>query len=210
MRKYILITALMIVSFLAGVHFEMLVQPGGALGPGMPAAGGVQMSPATCESIEMQIRSSVGGNEDRLTALGVLWRENCRGRKTERPAPRFAKPLPRKTCAAIETLIKEQINNIDGRSLIPRDHFNRARLYANMALKGCLENRDKHAALALRSIEIGRALDAPFVDLRGFGETLVRLGMMDDALALIDVALRTGFLLPEEIEDVKAELSRHQ
>ena len=132
---------------------------------GAPKSG---MSDDTCKSVESQIRSmSSAAPGDRINALNNLWRQNCSGKKIENksaPAEIDERPLPEKTCAAIEALLTESINGFYPWSQNAYDYFDKARIYATLVKDGCRENRDKYKTLAIREIDIGRALD-PHADL---------------------------------------------
>ena len=133
------------------------------------------MSDDTCERVESQIRSiSSTAPGDRINALNNLWRQNCGGKKIEnKPAPAKIdeRPLPEKTCAAIEALLTEAINEFRPRSRNASDYFHKVRIYAILAKDGCQENRDKYKTLAIRERDIGRALD-PYADLTELNQIL--------------------------------------
>lgn len=78
--------------------------------------------------------------------------------KVAQPATREA--LPSETCAAVEKILKKQLAYYwDEMSVKPDYHLTRAQIYANLSTRGCPENSENYKNMALREIEIARALN---------------------------------------------------
>lgn len=97
----------------------------------------------------------------KLKELNDIYSKNCAGRVIEvvpqKPEPK-SQPLPAHTCAAIEEVLKKQLSWYQEDSVKSGDHLERAQIYANLANRGCEENRAEYRELALREIELARAI----------------------------------------------------
>ena len=63
--------------------------------------------------------------------------------------------LNKTTCGEIENLLQEQMPSADG---FAENRIMRAKIYANLAERGCAENSDMYVKLAQKELEIARAL----------------------------------------------------
>lgn len=85
--------------------------------------------------------------------------ENAEQAKQQQSGP----PLPDETCEAIEKIMLQRID--DNTTGIPDAHMFNANTYSTLAEFGCPENHDKFERLAVREIDIARALnDDKFYD----------------------------------------------
>jgi len=66
--------------------------------------------------------------------------------------------LSKETCTAIEELLTKKLNSFDEFSDGPHVHVDRAQYYVRLSERGCPENREKYKELAIREIDIARAL----------------------------------------------------
>lgn len=74
--------------------------------------------------------------------------------------PAQREPMPQETCAAVEKILKKQLSYYwDEMSVKPDYHLTRAQIFANLATRGCPENSENYKNMALREIEIARALN---------------------------------------------------
>jgi hypothetical protein len=76
-------------------------------------------------------------------------------------------------------------------------------MYARMSAHGCPENREKFRLLALREIDIARALDSPHrLDPAPFLFVFKQLGMVGEIRAGLDQMAREG-RCPEVIRSLR-------
>jgi hypothetical protein len=100
----------------------------------------------------------------KLKELARIYEINCKDTEIEikKPATKTIHPepepekLPDETCAAIEILLLRGL--ADENNDYPGNHLANAKIYANLAERGCEQNRKNFEKLALREIEIMRAL----------------------------------------------------
>jgi hypothetical protein len=102
----------------------------------------------------------------KLRELNDIYTKNCAGREVnvENPKPATkseSKPLPTKTCEAIEELLEDRIytENLGDAGY----HLSNAQIYMNLAERGCPENSENYKQLAQREIEIMRALENDYL-----------------------------------------------
>ncbi|MBQ8294578.1 MAG: hypothetical protein IJX89_04290 [Alphaproteobacteria bacterium] len=106
------------------------------------------------------------------------------------PAPQVTHAGPKSTCAEIEALLLERINE----PMNPQyqdTHIYRAKIYANLSERGCPENSEKYVTLAKQELEIARALaDDEFADEETIEmvETYKRLNMQAAAQEIFETA----------------------
>lgn len=119
-------------------------------------------------------------DNEALRDLKKMYREKCADRQVKtdqskkkhgaqaRPVPQplapvdavQRDPMPQETCAAVEKILKKQLAYYwDEMSVKPDYHLTRAQIYANLSTRGCPENSENYKNLALREIEIARALN---------------------------------------------------
>jgi len=197
-----------------------------AFGAGYYAGGGLDKSDMTkevCGILERKIVSYVDSysfptkDADSVTKLKDMndaFAKNCKGRKigakpAEPAASNDVVPLPAKTCAAIEALLEEDIERrFDPRSQEAKDYFQKAQIYATLAADGCAENREKYKALAVREIDISRALDMSWINL---DVVLIykRLGLISEARAALDKAKKSGDYADDDLQlqEIERKLS---
>ncbi|MDR2413314.1 MAG: hypothetical protein LBD50_03855 [Rickettsiales bacterium] len=145
---------------------------------GKSAVRQVGMSDSTCMDIERRISSMIDiiyhNNDSRYTELVAeqvkslrelngIYSQNCKDKQikpTENIKPKEAgqapKKLPEKTCEEIEVLLLDRVVSDE-----PNYSDNRKRnaeVYVMLSDKGCPENKEKYEQLALRELEIYRAL----------------------------------------------------
>ena len=201
-KNYVIIGIILVAAFFAGGYFvgDLFTKS--------------DMSDETCKAIENNIRSLTGAYDrgaEKLKELNDIFARNCKDRKIEiKVEPKDKKintePLPAKTCAAVELLLQERVSDMYERDQMPNVRFDRAQIYANMSTMGCPENREKYKALAVREIEIGRALSAPDIWLPSFVPIYKQLGMVAEATAAINEAAKRDDWSPEDIQDMKRKL----
>ena len=114
------------------------------------------------------------------------------------------------TCQDVEALMNGRLEYYSENSQDTADHLVRAKTFATMALHGCPENAEKYKALALREVEIVRALshDASLEDYEVVGvvDTYKHLDMEDEARAFIDTIKRLTAPAVEFIQAVEKVL----
>ena len=122
------------------------------------------MSKYECGQIASKIMTAANNNNpDLIAQLNKVYSENCLNREFDEPKPQpkpDAKKLPETTCAAVEELLKQNLNSEN--SLDFTDHDSNVIVYQKLAEKGCAENKDKFAKLAVREREIARALNPEY------------------------------------------------
>jgi len=123
------------------------------------------MSDEQCSQLASEIIFVMGrgaGDAGRLRALNDIYATNCAGRavNVEKPAPApQPNAVPDKMCDAVERPLLDKLNANDENSTSAIDHLNRAQTLADLANRGCPENSERYKELALREIEIARALN---------------------------------------------------
>ena len=89
-------------------------------------------------------------------AVGKILHSNKSGLISHEVVSVKIKKPEQKTCIAVEKLLSQRL--YDENSLSPDDHLFNAQTYALLAERGCSENFAAYKELALREIEIARAL----------------------------------------------------
>jgi len=190
-----------------------------AFGGGYYAAGGLArsgMTEETCEILERKIKAHVddswfpsreSNSITKLNEMNATFAKNCKRTKLgikgdlEKPDDEKIKPLPEKTCAAIEQLLEEKVRNESyENSTNSDDHIVRARAYANLTVRACVENQGRYKTQALREIEIALALDG---DRSNIAMIYKELGMMAEALAILERLRKEGY----NVDQLQQELS---
>ena len=95
-------------------------------------------------------------------AVGLFWNSGKTHIKeivqyVESKEPKAKQP-PAKNCSAIEKVLEQKLSGDQEDSLDIWEHVDRAEVYAILAERGCPENSENYKSLALREIEIARAL----------------------------------------------------
>jgi hypothetical protein len=129
--------------------------------------------------------------------------KNCSTKMERQPVvDEPVKMLPPQTCAAIEELLLEKIDQFYGeRTRNEQDRIQKANDYIVLSQKGCAENRNKYSALAVREIEIARALGADTYDIAFLYKGL---GMMPEVLAIVSELKKLG----HNIDDLERDFLR--
>ncbi|MDR1337505.1 MAG: hypothetical protein LBJ73_00560 [Rickettsiales bacterium] len=161
----------------------------------------LEFSQYECDSLSSQIvnvaRNDGSDRGEVLKELNDIYAKNCAGRIVEKPKPASE---PEKTdaevvrnCDAVEMAIKGNRTDSDNPEYSVSDtwyYVSRAEFYATLAARGCQENSEKYRELALRDIEISRALtnDKFYDDGKTLGliEAYKKLDMKRDAEMVID------------------------
>ncbi|MDR2685168.1 MAG: hypothetical protein LBB23_00140 [Rickettsiales bacterium] len=110
--------------------------------------------------------------------------------------------LPVETCAAIESLILEKIQReFSERDKDPYNRFAKANLYVDLNLKGCPARQAEFGNLAVRELQIARALINDRYEVLRHAEAVLiykRLGMQAEAESVyrdIRAAFDTGLFV---------------
>ena len=119
------------------------------------------MSKYDCQNIADKIIDAArNSNPDLIEQLNKVYSENCLNRVFEEPKPQpkvEEKKLPQENCAAVEELLKQNLNNENQTD--PWAHFDNGKMYERMANQGCEKNREKYINLSQREYQIAKALD---------------------------------------------------
>ena len=123
------------------------------------------MSKSQCNDISDRIVIAARNNQpDLIAQLNKVYSENCLNREFDEPKPQpkpvGEKKLPETTCAAVEELLKQNLNSEN--SLDFTDHDSNVIVYQKLAEKGCPENKEKYQNMAQREREIARALNPEY------------------------------------------------
>lgn len=161
------------------------------------------MTEEQCQQISNQIiYAAQNNNPDLLRQLNAIFSENCNDRRFK-PAKRpyranFApnnmnKKVQNVPCEKIEAVWLQRLNDINfENSDDAQDYINRAKVYANLADRGCPANVDTYKELAKQDLEIARALNNDRLDDRREAtemvETYKRLQMQQEATKMIEKA----------------------
>lgn len=161
------------------------------------------MSEEQCQQISNQIiYAAQNNNPDLLRQLNEIYSENCNDRRFKPTKPlykeRFAKNNMNKQaqnipCERIESVWLQRLNDVNFEtSDDAQDYINRAKIYANLADRGCPANVDAYKELAKQDLEIARALNNDRLDDRREAtemvETYKRLQMQKEATKMIEKA----------------------
>ncbi len=159
------------------------------------------MTVAQCQSISNQIvNAAQNNNPDLLRQLNQIFSENCIDRSFKHPKqkPVFksvkAHMVAQKpSCEKIESVLLQRLKAMDfDYSDFAQDYIERAKVYANLADKGCKENAESYKELAKQDLEIARALNQDRLDDRveatEMVETYKRLQMKAEAEKMIEKA----------------------
>lgn len=130
-----------------------------------------EFSDDTCFALERNIRNNTH-NAEILRTTSEIFAVNCRTLYRPKPTPdSWKKPLPERTCEAVEVLVLKNIEQFPPRSNDTVIRFVKAESYARLSNMGCPENRDIFRDLAVRELELGLAL---YDDFEGCRENLCR------------------------------------
>ena len=161
------------------------------------------MSMAQCQQISNQIiNAAENNNPDLLRQLNEIFSENCNNRNFRHAKPN-QKPkfmqhnMNKKTqdipCDRIEAIWLQRLESMNfDVSNNAQDYINRAKIYANLADRGCEANADAYKELARKDLEIARALNNDRLDDRREAtemvETYKRLQMQNEAAKMLEKA----------------------
>lgn len=161
------------------------------------------MSMAQCQQISNQIiNAAENNNPDLLRQLNEIFSENCNNRNFKRIKPGQPKKfMPQHNnmkpqdipCERIEAIWLQRLNNMNfDVSNDAQDYINRAKIYANLADRGCKANTDSYKELARKDLEVARALNQDRLDDRREAtemvETYKRLQMQNEAARMLEKA----------------------
>ncbi len=159
------------------------------------------MSEKQCKDLSAKIIDAANDNNpDLLQQLNAIFSENCNDRrfvKHGKPTIKIAKPKPKENiCIRIEKVWLDRLAEIQNIELIRDDdaqfYINRAKIYANLADRGCPENAEIYKELAKKDLEIARDLNHDSLDDRREAtemvETYKRLQMQAEATKMIEKA----------------------
>ena len=161
------------------------------------------MSEEQCQQISNQIiYAAQNNNPDLLRQLNEIYSENCNDRRFKPTKPLYKekfipnnmnKKMQEVPCEKIEALWLQRLNDVNFEtSDDAQDYINRAKIYANLADRGCKENIAGYKELARQDLEIARALNNDRLDDRREAtemvETYKRLQMQNEAAKMIEKA----------------------
>ena len=162
------------------------------------------MSEKQCQDLSNRIINAADNNNpELLQQLNEIFSENCNNRrffKHARPTPKFVKPQSTENiCKRIEKVWLDRLNELEFQAdnEVDSEHdaqfyINRAKIYANLADRGCAENVDVYKELAKKDLDIARALNHDSLDDRREAtemvETYKRLQMQAEATKMIEKA----------------------
>ena len=204
-KNYILVFAVLIAAFFAGRYSGNVY---------LSKSG---MSDEACSALASKITerskyiSKDYGNVNKssmstLKELNDFFIKNCQNRKitpgSAGPKQESIQPVPDKSCEAIEFLLMEEMP--DDASTDSSSHLQRASQYSTMFTHGCAENRSKHKAMAVRSLEISRALNLAPDDWRMM--IYKDLGMTNEAAVEFERIRKSGKRSDEELLNLQKNL----
>lgn len=159
------------------------------------------MTEKQCQNLSDRIINAADNNNpELLQQLNEIFSENCNGRKIVKhvkPVEKFVKQEPvANICKRIEKVwldrLEEFQDNEIGSENNAQFYINRAKIYANLADRGCKENVEVYKELAKKDLDIARALNHDSLDDRREAtemvETYKRLQMQAEAAKMIEKA----------------------
>ena len=179
----------MVVLFFVGAIFGYVINGSNRINRSM-------MSRQDCRNLANQIMKAADNNRpDLIEQLNKVYSINCLDREFEQPKPQPAQKaeepkLPDTTCGKIEMLLKERLFHAGDQDA--EAHIYNAKIYANLAERGCAEHSQKYKELAKQELEIARALNDDNLEDRNESveivETYKRLQMQAEAEKMIEKA----------------------
>ena len=154
------------------------------------------MTEQQCISLSNKITNAVQwGKYDELERLNKIFSENCNDRNFNEPKPvaeeKTAK-MPATTCEAVEKLLGKRLEDFEEDSTDASEHIERAKIFANLAERGCAKNSSIYKDLAKKEIDLARALNDDHLDNQyeatEMVETYKRLQMQAEAEKMIEKA----------------------
>lgn len=167
------------------------------------------MSEKQCQDLSARIINAADNNNpELLRQLNEIFSENCNNRRFGKPHVKpvkntVVKPVQMhqdvNVCNRIERVWLDRLNELE----IQNDevvvgepdaqfYINRAKIYANLADRGCKENLEVYKELAKKDLEVARALNQDRLDDRREAtemvETYKRLQMQNEAAKMIEKA----------------------
>jgi hypothetical protein len=191
-KKLLIINGAVIIGLIAAFYFYT------------PTQSTEGLSEETCEKIDREIKDAVGYNSKISNAkeLADIFSKVCHNNKIKKPQVVVkVKTLPKETCVAIEESLLPRTTGANEYAEGSYSKIERANTYIDLSERGCAENRDKFRKLAVREIEIGRALIYEIKDkytIARFVNIYQRLGMTQEAESIID-EFRKANLSEDEI-----------
>ncbi len=159
------------------------------------------MTEKQCQDLSNSIINAANENRpDVLRQLNEIFSENCNGRrfsKHVKPMIKTVQPKPTQdVCKRIERVWLDRLDVLQNEPVPEIEevqfHINRAKIYANLADRGCKENVETYKELAKQDLEIARALNNDSLDDRREAtemvETYKRLQMQNEAAKMIEKA----------------------
>lgn len=157
------------------------------------------MTEKQCQNLSDRIISAADNNNpELLQQLNEIFSENCNTRKFVKPVKPVAKVVKQEPaeniCKRIEKVWLDRLEEFQD-NVIAEDaqfYINRAKIYANLADRGCRENVEVYKELAKKDLDIARALNHDSLDDRREAtemvETYKRLQMQAEATKMIEKA----------------------
>lgn len=157
------------------------------------------MTEKQCQNLSDRIISAADNNNpELLQQLNEIFSENCNTRKFVKPVKPVAKVVKQEPaeniCKRIEKVWLDRLEDFQD-NVIAEDaqfYINRAKIYANLADRGCRENVEVYKELAKKDLDIARALNHDSLDDRREAtemvETYKRLQMQAEATKMIEKA----------------------
>ena len=157
------------------------------------------MTEKQCQDLSTRIVNAANNNNpELLQQLNEIFSENCNNRrfiKHVKPTTKIVKPKEN-VCIRVESVWLDKLEEMQDYELIHDDnaqfYINRAKIYANLADRGCPENIEIYKELAKKDLEIARALNNDSLDDRREAtemvETYKRLQMQAEATKMIEKA----------------------
>lgn len=158
------------------------------------------MSEKQCQDLSNRIINAADNNNpELLQQLNEIFSENCNNRRFEK---KHIKPVVKQVqpqqdidvCKRIESAWLNRLTELQN-GAVDNDsqfHVNRAKIFANLADRGCKENAQAYKELAKKDLEIARALNNDRLDDRREAtemvETYKRLQMQTEAAKMIEKA----------------------
>lgn len=157
------------------------------------------MTKMQCQDLSDKIINAANNNNpELLQQLNQIFSENCNGRRFVKIKTKTVKPMTKPApdiCVRIEKVWLDRLEELQDEVVVDTDaqfYINRAKIYANLADRGCKENIEVYKELAKKDLDIARALNHDSLDDRREAtemvETYKRLQMQAEATKMIEKA----------------------
>jgi len=157
------------------------------------------MTEKQCQDLSNRIINAANNNNpELLQQLNEIFSENCNNRKFAKIKTTTVKPMTKPApdiCVRIEKVWLDRLEELQDEIVADNDaqfYINRAKIYANLADRGCKENTEVYKELAKKDLDIARALNHDSLDDRREAtemvETYKRLQMQAEAAKMIEKA----------------------